>query len=121
LKREPGWIEVSTIPGYGAFAGRVPLGLDSSQPARLAVHVRARVIHGKVGFGILNSEGKAFLRQVTLRPEAGTSNIVLPLPDPPVIGDLVISNTAPGRVVSKAIVEKIEIEKVPRPPPSQLP
>ena len=113
MKLQAAGLELYTNPHFGAFAARVSLDLNSALDSKLAVHVRARVRGGKVGFGILNSESKAFLRQFSLRPSAETSEIVLPLPVPTVVGDLVITNTAPGNIVSNAIVEKIEIRKVP--------
>lgn len=113
LRREPEGLVVTTRREFGAFAGRVTLGLDANPKPRLAVHVRARVLAGKVGFGVLGSDNKTFLVERSLRPLAEMTEVVLPLPMPPVTGDLIISNTAPGDFTSKAIIERIEIRKMP--------
>jgi hypothetical protein len=112
LKQGPGGLLVTTLPDYGAFAGRVTLGIDASLKTALAVHVRARVLQGKVGLGILDSASKTFLLQSSLRPSTDARDVILPLPSPPVTGDLVISNTLRNGVISKVMVESIEIRKI---------
>jgi hypothetical protein len=111
LEPSPEGLMVTTLPDFGAFAGRVPLGLDAGLQGRLAVYVRARVRLGKVGFGILDPANKAFLVERFLRPSTLATEVILPLPSPPVTGDLVICNAR--AVVSRAIIERVEIRKMP--------
>jgi hypothetical protein len=111
LERAPEGLAITTLPDFGAFAGRVRLGLDAGLQGRLAVYVRARVLLGKVGFGILDSESKAFLVERFLRPSARATEVILPLPSPAVTGDLVICNARD--VISKAVIERIEVRKMP--------
>lgn len=113
LQRVPEGLMVTTIPGPGAFAGRVPLDWDAIGRTRLAVHVRARGLRGKVGFGILRSDNQAFLQEHAVRPSPTMVDLVLPLPSPAGAGDLIISNLSASGAVSQAIVEKIEIWKMP--------
>jgi hypothetical protein len=113
LERKPDGLVVTTAPEFGAFAGSVTLGLDSSVKTGLGVHVRVRVLQGKVGFGILDSGNKAFLLERSLRPSPDVTELILPLPSPPVTGDLIIFNRALGNVISKAIIDRIEVRKAP--------
>ena len=113
LARTPQGLEVQTIRGFGAYAGRVALGLDAGTRDKLAVVVRLRVIDGKVAVGVLDPPGGRFLENVSVWPLPHAIDLVVPLPSPPVIGDLIISNVRPNLAPSKAVVEKIEVRKLP--------
>ena len=113
LQRWPDSMDVTTLPGVGAFAGRVNLALDPNQRERLEVHVRLRVLKGRVGLGILDPESRAFLLERPVWPTPQPIEMVLPLPSPPIIGDLVIRNLTVKKFVSQAVVEKIEVRKTP--------
>ena len=102
---------VNTLPDFGAFAGRVSLGLDAGIPGRLAVYVRARTLAGKVAFGVLDAHGKGYAVVRSLRPSAIATVVILPLPTPPVTGDFVVCNA--GDVASKALIESIEVRRMP--------
>ena len=104
-------LRVTTLADFGAFAGRVSLGLDAGLPGKLAVYVKARVLVGKVGFGILDPGGKGYLMERFLRPSAIPTEVILPLPSPPIAGDLIICNARDD--TSKAVIEKIEIRTMP--------
>ncbi len=112
LRQDSDGLEVTAIPGFGAFAGRATLGLDASSDARLALHVKARAVRGKMGFGILRPDNKAFLQQRAMRPSAEMQDLILPIPVHAAIGDLIISNLSASGSVSQAVVEKIEILKM---------
>jgi hypothetical protein len=105
-------LEVNTPAGFGAFAARVPLGLDPAAASPLEVHVRMRVFDGKVGLGILDSAGRTFLQEAPVWPLPQMTELILPLPSPPMVGDLVICNRNVSRVPSSILVEKIEIRKM---------
>jgi hypothetical protein len=113
LRSTPEGIELQTLRGFGAFAGRVKLRLDSSLPEKLAVLVRLRVIDGKVFVGILNTKSNGFLVNTPVWPLPRDLDVILPLPSPPVTGDLIISNARPNKLISKVLVEKIEIRQLP--------
>jgi hypothetical protein len=113
FEKTPDGLEVNTPPGFGAFAARVPLGLDPHAPVPLEVRVRMRVWEGKVGLGILDSASKTFLREVPVWPLRQMMELVLPLPSPPLVGDLVVCNLATAGAPSSVLVESVEIRKIP--------
>ncbi len=113
LERRGEELSVTTLPGVGAFAGSVPLGLDPAQHLKFAVHVRLRVTKGKVGVGILDPANKMFLVEYPSWPGSWRTEVVLPLPSPPAVGELVIRNLMTNKISSSAMVDRIEIWKLP--------
>ncbi len=116
LEPRDGGLLLTTGPSQWGYAARLALGLDARSGAGLRVHVWMRVLTGQVGVGVVNPDGKAFLVTRTARPSSHDVELVLPLPSPPVIGDLIVRNDAAGNVLSRAVVSRIEIR---RSPPSQ--
>lgn len=113
LERGPEGLRVTTASGQGAFAGRAGLGLGAQAREHLRVHVSIRTLEGKVGVGILDPSGKTFMLERTAMPSPHPIQLSLPLPSPPLIGDLIVRNVAAGNIISKAIIERIEIRKAP--------
>lgn len=113
LRRTSQGLEVQTIRGFGAYAGSLKLGLDPGTREKFAVLVRLRVLEGKIAVGILDPSGKRFLINTPVWPLPRAIDLVVPVPSPPVIGDLIISNVRPNAEASKAVIEKIEIRKLP--------
>ncbi len=116
--RAEGLLLTTGTSQFGYFA-RLPLGLDANGGPGLRVHIWMRVLAGRVGAGVLDHTGQAFLVTRTTRPSPRTLELVLPLPSPPITGDLILRNDASGNLVSKAVVERIEIKRAPAslPPP----
>jgi hypothetical protein len=111
LLRNSDGLAVTTGPGQGAFAGRLALGLDASSGRGLKVKVSLRVLQGNIGVGILTPDGKEFILERSAWPTPQMLEVALPLPSPPVTGDLMIRNLAAGHVLSKAVIERIEVLK----------
>ena len=106
-------VVVTTRTEQTTYAGRVNLALDPASGSGLTLRVRVRVLEGKMGFGILAPDEKSFLQERKLWPSNKSAEVILPLPSPPVTGDLIIRNWAAGNVRSKAMVERIEIRQAP--------
>ncbi|HYL74399.1 MAG TPA: hypothetical protein VEU96_09340 [Bryobacteraceae bacterium] len=113
MEQQGGGLLLTTGPSQWGYAARLALGLDANSGAGLRVHVWMRVLAGRVGVGVVNPTGQAFLVTRTARPWPHDVELVLPLPAPPVTGDLIVRNDAAGNVLSKAIIEKIEIRRAP--------
>jgi hypothetical protein len=69
------------------------------------------VLDGNLGVGILTPDSKDFILERSVWPLPQMLEVALPLPSPPITGDLIIRNLAAGHVASKAIVGRIEIHK----------
>ena len=106
-------LTVATPRGFGAFAARVALGLNGRLEQKFAVCVRARVFAGKIGIGILDSNQKALLTERVMWPLPAATEVTLTLPSPPAVGDLVIMNRMTNDTVSDALIEAIEIRRLP--------
>jgi hypothetical protein len=113
LEQNQDGLIVTTGPGMGAFAGRVPLGIDAATAGALTVHLRVRVLEGKAGVGVLTPANNAFILERSVWPTPHMLDVVLALPSPPITGDLIVRNLATGNVASKAMIEKIEIRRAP--------
>lgn len=113
IKPDRTGLAVTTLSGVGAYAASVALGLDRNQSTKFAVHVKLKVLRGKIGVGILNSEQDAFLLEVPAWPAPWVSDVVLQLPSPPVVGDLIIRNLMINKSTSSVLVSKIEIWRLP--------
>jgi len=113
LRRTQDGVEVDTVPGLGAFAARAKLGLDSTLGAKLVVLVRVRVIQGKIAVGLLDAQSKGYSVSQMVWPLPQALDVVLPLPSPPVAGDLLICNARQDQGISKFVVQTIEIRKLP--------
>jgi len=113
FERWPEGLEVNTLPDFGAFAARLNLGLDPHREGKFKVIVRARVLEGKAGFGILDSSGKRFLVERLMWPLSSIGELVLPLPSPPVVGDFVVNNRTTNGTPSSVLIESIEIRSIP--------
>jgi len=106
-------MSVTTPPGFGAFAARTPLGVDTARGEHLVVWVKARVFAGEVGIGILDSQQKTLLTERTMWPLPAATAVTLTLPSRQAVGDLVIMNRMIDSRVSDILVEGIEIRKLP--------
>lgn len=113
LKRVPTGIEVDTVPGLGAFAARVKLGLDPSLSTRLETVVRLRVLQGKIVAGVQDLGNKNYLVSHPVWPLPRVIDVALRLPSPALAGDLLFCNARQDHGTSKFIIEKIEIRKLP--------
>lgn len=111
FERWPEGLAVTTTGDFGAFAARVSLGAEGLKQAKLSVHVRARVLEGKVGFGILDRDGRKCLVEVPMWPLRSFIEVVLPLPSPPIIGDLVVMNRTNNKKPSTVLIDRIEIQQ----------
>jgi lysophospholipase L1-like esterase len=109
----PDGLVLTTEPGQGAYAARIALDLGAGPGQRLRLHVWLRVLEGTISVGILNQDRNAFLMERSVWPGTRPTELILPLPSPPVTGDLIVRNAAQGNIISKGILEKIEIRKSP--------
>jgi len=54
---------VSTAPGMGAFAATLPIQVGAQVDRRAWIKIRARVLKGRVAFGVFDEHARSFLRE----------------------------------------------------------
>lgn len=110
-RRDSQGLVVTTLPQFGAIAATLPLDLDAGLRTKLAVYLQARVTRGSVAFAILDSQQPKYLVERFLAPSSAATELILPLPIPPITGNLVVYN--PRDVVSEVTIQRIEIREMP--------
>jgi hypothetical protein len=78
----------------------------------IVLKIRARVLAGEIGFGLLSADEKSLLVEQRYAKSGDSIDVVLPAPPGGRTGKLIIRNTAPGGARSSVIVEKIETWKL---------
>ena len=108
LERRGEELSVTTLPGVGAFAGSVPLGLDPAQHLKFAVHVRLTCDERQSGCRHSGSGQQNVPGGIPVLARVWRTEVVLPLPSPPAVGELVIRNLMTNKISSSAMVDRIE-------------
>ena len=96
-----------------ANAAAIPLHIPNGPHGDLFLLIRARVLNGQVGVGILDRELQGY--QIEKFVDAGPemTDIYLPLPLPETAGSLMIRNTAKGAVASQIVIEDVALVAAP--------
>ncbi len=104
---------VTTLPIQWANGAAIPLQIPSGPHGDLFVLIRARVLNGQVGLGVLDRELKGY--QVEKFVDAGPEavDIYLPVPLPETADSLMIRNTAQGTVASRIAIEDAALVTAP--------
>ena len=104
---------VTMLPIQWSSGAAIPLHLPVGLHGDLFVLVRARVLAGQVGIGVLDRELKGYQveRFVDAGPEA--ADVYLPVPLAETADSLLIRNTAKGTVASSIAVEDVALVAAP--------
>jgi hypothetical protein len=100
--------KVVTADGQGAFAASIAIKMPPTLKGRRYIFLRARVIKGRIGVGILDSKSNGFQLEKNIDPSPGMLDIYLPVPVPERAAALIIRNTA-GGVRSEVLIEDAAI------------
>ncbi len=105
--------KITTLPVQWANAAAIPLHIPNGPHGDLFLLIRARVLNGQVGVGILDRELQGY--QIEKFVDAGPemTDIYLPLPLPETAGSLMIRNTAKGAVASQIVIEDVALVAAP--------
>jgi hypothetical protein len=100
---------ITTLPQQWANAAAIPLRIPPGPHGDLFLLIRARVLNGQVGVGVIDRELKDY--QVEKFVDAGPepADIYLPVPLPETAGSLLIRNTAKGAVASQIVIEEVAL------------
>jgi hypothetical protein len=111
---EPGRpAKITMLPVQWSNGAAIPLHIPSAPRGELFVLVRARVLNGQVGIGVLDRELKGY--QVEKFVDAGPemTDIYLPVPLPETASSVMVRNTAKGAVVSQIVIEDAALVAAP--------
>ena len=98
-------LRVTTPSPSGYFAAVFPLHVPPGLRRASYAFLRARVISGRVGIGLLDSRSRDFLFRKEAAPSAEPVDVYLPVADPQRADQLVIYNWAEGGVRSQILIE----------------
>jgi hypothetical protein len=108
LHRDKAGLMITTGSQQWAYAAALPIERHSE--TGLKVVVRAQVLEGRIGFGILTEDRKSFIAERIKGATSGTIEVALPLPVNQPTGGLIILNAAMG-MRSRALIQAIEIRR----------
>jgi hypothetical protein len=104
-------LSITTAPELWSYAAALPLHIPAGASG-IVLKIRARVLAGEIGFGLLSADEKSLLVEQRYAKSGDSIDVVLPAPPGGRTGKLIIRNTAPGGARSSVIVEKIETWKL---------
>jgi SAM-dependent methyltransferase len=100
---------INTAEGRWAFAASVPLNIPGDSTGEMWVRVRATVLQGEGGFGLLNRAGNAFQDRIFLASHPEARTIHLRIWDLTDLQGLIIENTTPDGTPAEILVEDIQV------------
>lgn len=105
--------KITMVPLQWSNGAAFPLRIPSGPHGDLFVLIRARVLNGQVGVGVLDRELKGY--QVEKFVDAGPemTDIYLPVPLPETASSVMVRNTAKGAVASQIVIEDIALVTAP--------
>jgi hypothetical protein len=105
--------KITMVPLQWSSGAAFPLRIPSGPHGDLFVLIRARVLNGQVGVGVLDRELKGY--QVEKFVDAGPemTDIYLPVPLPETASSVLVRNTAKGAVASQIVIEDIALVTAP--------
>ena len=105
--------KITMVPLQWSNGASIPLHIPAGPHGDLFVRMRARVLKGQVGVGVLDRELKGY--QVEQFVDAGPEamDIYLPVPLPETATSVLVRNTAKGAVASQIVVEDVALVAAP--------
>jgi len=105
--------KITMVPLQWSNGAAFPLRIPSGPHGDLFVLIRARVLNGQVGVGVLDRELKGY--QVEKFVDAGPemTDIYLPVPLPETASSVMVRNTAKGAVASQIVIEDVALVAAP--------
>jgi hypothetical protein len=111
---EPGRpTKITMVPLQWSNGAAIPLHIPSGPHGDLFILIRARVLNGQVGVGVLDRDLKGY--QIENFVDAGpeTRDIYLPVPLPETATSVMVRNTAKGAVASQVVIEDVALVAAP--------
>ncbi len=105
--------KITMLPLQWSNGASIPLHIPSGPHGDLFVRIRARVLNGQVGVGVLDRELKDYLVEKFIDAGPAMAEICLPVPVPEMASTLMLRNTAKGAVASQIVIEDLTLVAAP--------
>lgn len=102
-------LTVTTSPQQWAYAAAFLFEFPTAVNGRVYARLRARVVNGQVGIGVLDGGRNAFQTEKSISPSPEMKEIYVGVPDPAHADMLVIRNIAPAGVRSQILIQELEL------------
>jgi hypothetical protein len=105
--------KIVTQPQQWANAASIPLHIPTTTHGDLFVLIRARVLHGQAGIGILDRELQGYQIEKFVDAAPEMADIYLPVPLPETASSLMFRSTAAGAVATQIAIEDVALVAAP--------
>lgn len=104
---------IVTPAGRWSYAAALPLAIPSSVTGEVWVRVRAMVLRGEGGFGLLNRAGTAFQDRAFIAARGEIGTIFLQVADGADVESLIIENSTPDGQTAEILLEDVTVLGLP--------
>ena len=102
-------LKVTTPDRQWAYAAWFAIQMPPPPISRVFAFIRARVLKGQVGIGVLDQKGNTFLVERSIGPGTVMEDIYLPVRLPDRADVLIFRNAAPDGVRSEILIEDVQL------------
>jgi hypothetical protein len=102
-------VKVITADQQWAYAAVIPLHVPPGLAGPAFIQMRARVLKGKVGVGVLDAKKEEFQAENTIAPASGMADFYVPVVRPELAGRIMIRNVAAGGIRSEMLIDDIAL------------
>ena len=102
-------LQIVTPDRQWAYAAYFAINMPPRTTGRVFAFVRARVVKGQIGIGVLDQRKNAFQIERSIAPSAAMANIYIPVSSPDQADALIVRNSAPDGVRSEILIDDIQI------------
>lgn len=102
-------LHITTSDKQWAYAVTFPMNVPLPLTGRVFAFLRARVLKGQIGIGVLDRRENEFLVERGFSASPAMADIYLPVGDPDRADQLVIRNTAPNGTKSEILIEDMAL------------
>jgi organic radical activating enzyme len=104
---------IVTPAGRWSYAAALPLSIPSNMAGEIWIRIRATVLQGEGGFGLLNRAGTAFQDRSFVAAGTETRTIFLQIADAADADSLIIQNSTPDGRVAEILLEEVTVLESP--------
>jgi hypothetical protein len=108
-------LKITTAEQRWAYAASFRINMPAGLSGRVYVVLRARVLKGQIGVGVLDLRKNFFMVERSLAPSPDMADVYLPVPFPDRADELVVRNVSPDGARSEILIEDLGLVTVSEP------